>query len=137
MVSNFIRSFGAHLEALVKSGRQPAGESRLCRCGTMVSNLRASGALGQQQNFQMFLWKWGYVTHKSNKATPSQRLHAGLLSAHKTGPFSASWLFNCLVLGHMTHSCVMYPHPHPAIPHLLSPDLLTTCSLLRAGEGSS
>jgi len=46
VVSSFMRSFGAHLEALVKRGRQPAGESGLCRCSAMVSNLRASPALG-------------------------------------------------------------------------------------------
>lgn len=57
VVSNFMRRFGAHLEALVTPGRQPAGESRLCRCGAVVSHLRASAALGQQQNFQKHLWR--------------------------------------------------------------------------------
>lgn len=41
-----MRSFGAHLEVLVRPDRQPAHENRLCRCGAVVSNLRASAALG-------------------------------------------------------------------------------------------
>lgn len=83
---------------------------------------------GQQPNFQKHLWWWGYLIHKSSKATPSLRLHAGFISAHGA---SAAGLFSCLVLGQMTPLAVPL-----AIPHLLTPvplPLLTP----RAEEGSS
>lgn len=45
--------------------------------------------------------------------------HAGLISAHGTGPFQATWLFSCLVLGQMTSSAAC-PHPCNTLPATLT-----------------
>lgn len=90
-----MRSFGAHLEVLVRPDRQPAHENRLCRCGTVVSNLRASAALGPAGELSRSTVEVGILhpqKHQGNSQAKTS--HAGLLSAYETGPFPPA---DCLI----------------------------------------
>lgn len=133
VVSNFLRRFGAHLEALVTPGRQPAGDSRLCRRGTVVSHLRASAALSNRTSRSTCGGR-GYFTHKSVTATP--RLRLGTRASSQPMGHFPSQPAGCLI-GLRTDDTFMCCVPHPPIPHLLPPDPLTTCSPPGPREGGS
>lgn len=105
VVSNSTRSFGAHLEALVKLGRHCWWNQAI-----QTSNLRASAALGPAAELPEVPVEGG-IPHlqKQQGNLQPKTWHAGLISAHGTGPFSARWLVSCLVLGQMTPSAACPP----------------------------